>query len=71
MVASVALVVGLLFTPGVPQLIFDVTGLGRVLWRLTWVLPIAAGIGAVAVAPLAARARRSRCGRSARSWSAR
>jgi hypothetical protein len=53
MVASVALVVGLLFTPGVPQLIFDATGLGRVLWRLTWVLPIAAGIGAVAVTPLA------------------
>jgi hypothetical protein len=53
MVASVALVVGLLFAPGVPQLIFDATGLGRVLWRLTWVLPIAAGIGAVAVRPLA------------------
>ncbi len=53
MVASVALVLALLYAPGVPALIFDLTGLGRVLWRLTWVLPVAAGLGALAVRPLA------------------
>lgn len=47
--ASLALVVGLLLAPGVPALVLHVTGLGRVLWRLLWALPVAALLGALAV----------------------
>jgi hypothetical protein len=48
MLAGTALLVGLLLSPGVPVVIFDLTGLGRVLWRLTWALPVAALVGALA-----------------------
>jgi hypothetical protein len=49
MTASTALLVACLFAPGIPLLIFHVTGLGQVLWRLTWAIPIAALVGVLAV----------------------
>jgi hypothetical protein len=48
MLASAALAVGILYVPHVPQAIFDLTELGRVLWRLIWVIPVAALVGALA-----------------------
>jgi hypothetical protein len=53
MVAATVLLVGCLFAPRVPGVIFDLTGLGRVLWRLTWVMPTAALIGTLATGLLA------------------
>jgi hypothetical protein len=47
--AGLLALVVLLLAPGVPREIFDLTGLGRVLWRLTWPLPVAASVGALAV----------------------
>jgi Family of unknown function (DUF6077) len=49
MVAGTALLVGALVSPRVPEQIFAFTGLGRVLWRLTWAMPAAALVGALAV----------------------
>jgi hypothetical protein len=49
MLAGTALLVGVLVSPRVPQHIFHLTGLGRVLWRLIWALPAAALVGALAV----------------------
>ena len=51
--AAAALVTALLFAPGVPALIFELTGLGRPLWRLVWAMPIAALVGVVATQPAA------------------
>jgi hypothetical protein len=48
MVAATALVVGCLLAPRVPLGIFELTGLGRVLWRLGWALPVAALVGVLA-----------------------
>jgi hypothetical protein len=48
MVAATVLLVGCLFAPGVPALVFHLSGLGRVLWRLTWALPVAALAGVLA-----------------------
>ena len=48
MLASAALAVGILYVPHVPLAIFDLTELGRVLWRLTWAMPVAALVGALA-----------------------
>ena len=53
MTASTALLVVCLFAPTVPLLILEATGLGRVLWRLTWAVPIAALLGVIAVAAAA------------------
>lgn len=41
-----SVVVALLFSPVSPRLVFALTGLGRVLWRLAWALPVAALVGA-------------------------
>jgi hypothetical protein len=49
MAASTVLVTTILFAPPVMRAVFDVTGLGRVLWRLTWAIPTAALIGVLAV----------------------
>ncbi len=49
MTAATALLVGFLLTPVVTRALYDLTGLGRVLWRLTWALPVAALVGALAV----------------------
>jgi hypothetical protein len=49
MLAGTALLVGVLVSPRVPEQIFAFTGLGRVLWRLTWAMPAAALVGALAV----------------------
>ena len=51
--AAAALLTALLFAPGVPALIFGLTGLGRPLWRLVWAMPIAALVGVVATQPAA------------------
>ena len=56
--AAAALATTLFFAPGVPQLIYDVTGLGRPVWRLMWAMPVAALVGVVATQP-AARNRRA------------
>jgi hypothetical protein len=56
MLAGTALLVGVLVSPRVPQHIFHLTGLGRVLWRLTWALPAAALVGALSVSIAGARA---------------
>ena len=53
MTASTALLVVCLFAPTVPLLILEATGLGRVLRRLTWAVPIGALLGVVAVAAAA------------------
>ena len=45
MTAGVVLAVGLLFVPGVTLIVFHVTGLGEVLWRLSWAIPVAALVG--------------------------
>lgn len=45
MAAGVVLTVGLAFVPGVTLALFRLTGLGEVLWRLTWALPVAALVG--------------------------
>lgn len=52
MTAGVGLLVTSLFAPEVPRLVYDVTDLGRVLWRLTWALPIAALVGVLLGAAL-------------------
>ena len=48
MTAATVLLVGLLYTPGVPLAIFHATDLGRVLWRLMWAIPVAALVGTLA-----------------------
>jgi hypothetical protein len=48
MTAATVLLVTCLFAPRVPLLLYDLTGLGRVLWRLTWALPAAALVGVLA-----------------------
>ncbi len=45
MIAAAVLLAGCLFAPGVPGLIYELTGLGKPLWRLTWAIPIAALVG--------------------------
>jgi Family of unknown function (DUF6077) len=56
MAASLVLLLVLLYAPGVPKLLFHATGLGAVLWRLVWVIPVAALAGA-AVSAIALRFR--------------
>jgi hypothetical protein len=56
MLACSALLVVVLLAPGVPAIVFDLTGLGRVLWRLLWVVPLALALGALATS-VAARLR--------------
>jgi hypothetical protein len=52
MTASTALLVACLLAPGVPLLIFELTGLGQVLWRLIWAIPIAALVGVAGAAAI-------------------
>ena len=54
MAGATVLVVLALLAPPVPPLIWEVTGIGRVLWRLVWVVPIAALVGVLATAVPAA-----------------
>ena len=56
--AAIALLVALLFAPGLPQLVYAQTGLGRPLWRLMWAMPVAALVGVVATQPLGGHPRR-------------
>jgi hypothetical protein len=53
MAASTVLLVAVLYAPPVPPLIWDVTGIGRVLWRVVWIVPVAAlaGVAVTAVPP--------------------
>jgi hypothetical protein len=43
-----AVVVGITFVPGVTDVAYDLIGLGPTLWRVSWVLTVAALVGAVA-----------------------
>ena len=52
--ATAALAAALAFAPGVPQLLYELTGLGRPLWRLMWAMPVAALVGVLATQPAAA-----------------
>jgi hypothetical protein len=49
--AAVVLLVTCLYAPGVPLLLFHATGLGEVLWRLVWAIPVAALVGVLATCP--------------------
>ena len=49
MTAATVLLVTVLLLPPVLETVYDVTGLGRVLWRLTWAIPVAALVGVLAV----------------------
>ena len=48
MASATVLLVVLLYAPPVPPLVWDLTGIGRVLWRLVWVIPVAALVGVAA-----------------------
>lgn len=50
--AAVVLFVTCLYAPGVPLLLFHATGLGEVLWRLVWAIPVAALAGVLATGAL-------------------
>ena len=50
MAASTVVLVTLLYTPPLPHLVWDLTGIGRVLWRGVWVIPVAVLVGAAATA---------------------
>ncbi|HKG63393.1 MAG TPA: DUF6077 domain-containing protein, partial [Solirubrobacteraceae bacterium] len=50
---AAALAAALAFLPGMPQLLYELTGLGRPLWRLMWAMPVAALVGVLAAEPLA------------------
>lgn len=52
MTAATVLLVGFLFTPPVPLLVFHLTGLARTQWRLLWAVPAAALVGVVATTVL-------------------
>jgi hypothetical protein len=56
MTATTVLLVTVLFAPPVTRAVYDVTGLGQVLWRLTWAMPTVALVGVLAVG-LSARMR--------------
>jgi hypothetical protein len=49
MVAVTSLALAVMYTNGVPDTLFDFTGLGRVLWRMTWLMPVAALLGTLVV----------------------
>ncbi len=50
--AVTVLLVVLLLAPPVVHLVFDATGIGRVLWRLLWAVPIAVLVGVLATGVL-------------------
>ena len=49
--AAAALAAAVAFAPGVAPLVYELTGLGRPLWRLVWAMPIAALVGAAVTQP--------------------
>ena len=51
--AAAALAAALCFAPGLPQLVYELTGLGRPVWRVMWAMPVAALVGVVATQPTA------------------
>ena len=56
MASGTLLLVVVFYAPPVPSLVWEVTGIGRVLWRVAWVVPFAALVGVVATAaPLSVR----------------
>ncbi|MBW3603767.1 MAG: hypothetical protein KY460_02455 [Actinobacteria bacterium] len=44
-----AVIVGVTFVPGVTHVAFDLVGLGPTLWRVSWIVPIAALVGVFGV----------------------
>jgi Family of unknown function (DUF6077) len=55
MVASTVLLLAVLYAPPVPPLVWEVTDIGRVLWRVVWIVPVAALVG-IAVTAIPVRA---------------
>jgi hypothetical protein len=53
MAAGTLLLVVIFYAPPVPSLVWEVTGIGRVLWRVAWVVPFAALVGVAATAAAA------------------
>lgn len=49
-IGLLAVIVGVTFVPGVTELSFDLIGLGPTLWRVSWIVPIAALVGVLGVA---------------------
>jgi hypothetical protein len=50
MAAGTLLLVLVVYTPGVPTLVWETTGIGRILWRVAWLIPVAALVGVLATA---------------------
>jgi hypothetical protein len=50
MVASTVLLVAVFYAPPVPPLVWEVADIGRVLWRVVWIVPVAALVGIVVTA---------------------
>lgn len=50
MAGSTVLLVAILYAPPVPPFVWELTGIGRVLWRGVWVVPVAVLLGAVVTA---------------------
>ena len=67
MAGSTVLLVAILYAP-VPPFVWELTGIGRVLWRV-WVVPVAVLLGAVVTAVPLAFGRRSGA-RCPRCWRA-
>ena len=55
MAGSTVLLVAILYAPPVPPFVWELTGIGRVLWRGVWVVPVAVLLGAVVTAVGASR----------------
>lgn len=53
MLAGAALVSAVVYAPGVGDLMYDVTGLSRTQWRLVWILPVGALVGAMVATAIA------------------
>lgn len=47
MLAGATLCCAIAYTPGIGELVYDLTGVGRTQWRLVWILPFGALVGAL------------------------
>ncbi len=56
-VAVLTVLVGVTFLPGVTRVAYDLVGLGPTLWRVSWLVPVAALVGVLATLPVPLRRR--------------